>query len=265
MSSSTRSNGRQDRRDFGRLIPVAFSAAALAVAVLGVTPLGSAAGSAAELAKQSVLSGSLSAVEQQKPRVVRGPRGRRGPRGPAGRPGPPGPQGDAGPQGERGAPGERGAEGERGPQGERGQAGTAIATRVRSIREVTTGDQPYPGTLWPTTGGVWTQRAQETDFLVGQVEVRYPAACDGSGDYPPYASLTLNLDGELTGSAYVQFYPGGAGTHQRMGVYFYPSNVLFAPGDDLTRAMTARVKDTCTGAGQDFTFTALKIDVISAS
>jgi hypothetical protein len=129
---------------------------------------------------------------------------------------------------------------------------------------VATGDLPYPGTPWPTTGGVWTQRAQETDFLVGQVEVRYPAACDGSVNNPAYASLTVNLDGEVTGSAYVQFYAAGAGTRQRLGVHFYPSNALFAPGDDLTRAMTARVMDTCTGPGQDFTFTALKIDVISA-
>jgi hypothetical protein len=40
---------------------------------------------------------------------------------------------------------------------------------------------------------------------------------------------------------------------------------LLAPDADLTRVITAKVMDSCTGAGQDFTFDNLKIDVIAAS
>ena len=46
---------------------------------------------------------------------------------------------------------------------------------------------------------------------------------------------------------------------------FYPvGNALLAPGVDLTRVVTARVADSCTGAGQDYTFESLKIDVVAA-
>jgi hypothetical protein len=68
-------------------IAIALSSAALAVAVLGVTPLGSAAGSAVQVAKDSVLTSAPSATAKEK-RPIRGPRGRRGPVGP---PGPRGP------------------------------------------------------------------------------------------------------------------------------------------------------------------------------
>jgi hypothetical protein len=77
--------------------------------------------------------------------------------------------------------------------------------------------------------------------------------------------VTVNLDGEVVGSAYASFYPGNAGRPQRLGLQFYAGNALLAPDADLTRVMTARVMDTCTGTDQDFTFNSLKIDVISAS
>jgi hypothetical protein len=238
-------------------ITVALSAAALAVALLGATSLGSAA----EIATRSVLA-APSAVEKSKQRGPRGPRGRVGRPGPPGAKGDTGPQGERGPQGEHGEQGERGAQGERGTQGERGAAGTAVATRIRSTREVATGSGS--SVLWPMTGNSWTQRADSTHLLVGQVEVRYPAACDGTGTYSPYGYLNVILDGEYVGSAYAGWYSGAGGRTQTLGVSFYPG-ALLAPGDDLTRAMTVRVSDTCTGAGQDFTFDAFKVDVISAS
>jgi hypothetical protein len=61
------------------------------------------------------------------------------------------------------------------------------------------------------------------------------------------------------------FYPGSAGQSQRLAVSFFPTSALFGPDFDLTHVITARVLDTCTGAGQEFTFDALKIDVVSVS
>jgi Collagen triple helix repeat (20 copies) len=188
------------------------------------------------------------------PGAKRALRGQRGPRGFTGAPGA---------QGVQGAQGERGLQGERGPQGERGAAGTAVATRVRSTREVTTGSGS--SVLWPMVGNLWTQRADSTHLLVGQVQVRYPAACDGTGEYPSYGYLNVIIDGEYVGSAYAGWYAGSAGHTQTLGVSFYPSTALLAPGDELTRVMAVRVSDTCTGAGQDFTFESFKVDVIAAS
>jgi Collagen triple helix repeat (20 copies) len=233
---------------------VALSAAALVVAVLGA----SSVGSGAQLVRNSVLKATPLHLDAK---AVRGPRG---PRGRAGRPGPRGPKGDAGAPGERGIQGERGPQGDRGPQGERGVAGTAVAARVRSTREIATGSAGWPGVVWPLTANTWTQRAGETDLLVAQVDVHSPAVCDKAGEYEPYAYLTVNLDGAAVGSGYVSFYPGSGGRTQTIGLYFYPVSALLAPDDPVSHVVTARVTDTCAGAGQDFTFESFKLDVIAA-
>ena len=55
-----------------------------------------------------------------------------------------------------------------------------------------------------------------------------------------------------------------AGRSQTIGLYFYPTNALLAPDADLSHIVTAKVMDTCTGSGQDFTFESFKLDVIGA-
>jgi hypothetical protein len=118
---------------------------------------------------------------------------------------------------------------------------------------------------WPLTGNVWTQRAGETELLLGMVEVRNPSACDAPDQYGAYASLNLILDGEFIGSAYVGFYPGSGGRTQKIPINFYSLSGLMAPDSDLTRVVMARASDSCTGGEQNFTFKSLKLDVIGAS
>jgi Collagen triple helix repeat (20 copies) len=245
-------------------VSLAFSAAALAVALLGITPLGSAAGTAAGVARESVLGSAAPAGPhaKPKPRVVRGPRGARGPTGPRG---PQGPKGEAGPAGAAGAPGERGSQGERGPQGDRGPAGAAIATRVRNVGELKTGSSGYPGVAWSLAGNIWSQASVETQLLFGEVTVRYPDACGGNGTSQPYATIGIFIDGQSFGSAYASFYPGSEGRSQTLGLYFYPSGALISPGANLTHVITVKALDSCTGTGQEFTFESLKIDVVSVS
>lgn len=247
-------------------IALALSAAALVVAVLGVTSLGSAAGNAADAARQSVFSSASPASADAKPGIVRGPRGPRGPRGfrgragPIGAPGQPGPQG---PAGERGQQGERGLQGERGAPGERGAAGVVVAARIRSVGVATTGDGF--STPWPLTGNVWTHGATETHMLFGQATLRHPEACGTPDSFPRGAHLSIVLDGEFAGSGSTSFHPSWAGRVHTLAVSFYPvGNALLAPGADLTRVVTARVADSCAGAGQDYTFESLKIDVVAA-
>lgn len=238
----------------GRLA-VAMSSAALVVAALGITSLGSASGTAVDLARDSV---GASPHAQQK--TIRGPRG------PRGRQGRPGPRGPVGPAGERGPQGERGAQGERGLQGVAGvpgAPGTAVAAHVRSAGEQSTGDMPNE--RWALVDNVWTQGTDETDLLFGEVLVRYPANCDPQDQYGGYAYLNVFVDGDPVGSAYLGFYEGSAGRTQRVGISFYPSAGLMAPDVDQVRVVTARVSDTCKGADQSFTFKSLKLDVVSVS
>jgi hypothetical protein len=241
-------------------LSLALSSAAFALALLGVTPLGSAA---IDIGRDSVSESP--AAKFVTIRGPRGPRGRPGRPGPAGPPGAQGAQGPPGPQGAAGAQGATGPQGERGPQGEAGPAGTAIATRVRAVREITTGEPPYETTLWPLTGNVWTQYGGETNLLFGQAEVRVPTACDAATGQSAYGYLSVLIDGEFVGSASMGFYPQIAGRSQRIGVFFYPSAALMALDADVTHVVAARVSDSCTGADQNFTFKTLQLDVIAAS
>jgi Collagen triple helix repeat (20 copies) len=241
-------------------ISIALSAAALVVAVLGAAALASGA----EITRQ--LPSALPGASQAQPKVVRGPRGPRGPRGRIGQRGAQGPKGDAGPQGERGTQGDRGPQGAAGPQGERGPvgpAGSTLATRVRSAHEVTSAS--LPGVSWPLTGNIWTQDADETELMLGQVRVRFPSACDGNGGYPGSANVNVLIDGEYIAYGGVIFYPGPEGRTQTIGLYFNAPNGLLAPDDNVDHMMTAKVTDSCTGADQHFTFVSFKVDIIGVS
>ena len=128
-----------------------------------------------------------------------------------------------------------------------------------------TGDVAYPGVLWPLTGHTWPQAAGETQFLFATVQVRLPEACTGAGTNPPFGTIGVFVDGHSIGSAYAYFHPSGAGRLQSAGFSFYPSSALLGPDAGLTHVLTARVLDSCTETGQDFTFDSLKIDVVSVS
>jgi hypothetical protein len=136
------------------------------------------------------------------------------------------------------------------------------AARIRSTQEVTTGTASYPGTPWPVTGNIWTQKAGETQLLVGKVDVRYPEECDGTEPYAPWGAVQVFIDGEPAASSWVSFYPGAAGFTRTVGLSFYPVGAVFAGDSEATHVLTARVMDACAGAGQNFTFDALHIDVI---
>jgi hypothetical protein len=110
--------------------PIAASAGALIVSVLGATSLGQAATDAAE-SKLSETVGLTKTAAPTGRRPLRGPRGPRGPRGFRGPVGPQGPAGTAGPQGNPGPQGAPGAEGPRGLEGPPGPPG------------------PFPGDLPP--------------------------------------------------------------------------------------------------------------------
>jgi hypothetical protein len=112
---------------------------------------------------------------------------------------------------------------------------------------------------------MWSQPAGETQLFVGKVDVRYPATCDGSGTSPAGAQVTVSIDGLPAAYGSVPFYPELAGTTRALGLNFYPVAAVFADESAVSHVLTATVMDSCTGAGQDFTFEKLHIDVIGVS
>ncbi len=112
--------------------------------------------------------------------------------------------------------------------------------------------------VWPLTGNIWTQAADEINLLFGQAEVSLPTACDGQFRS---ASVSVFIDGGFVGSGFVSFHPQAPPT-QRIGLLFHSAAALMAPDVDANHIVTARVQDDCAGADQNFTFTSFQLDVV---
>jgi hypothetical protein len=159
--------------------------------------------------------------------------------------------------------GASGAIGSQGPKGDTGASGTSIAGRIRNVGTVTSSGK-YQQSDWPMTGFVWTQEATATKLLLGQVTMRMPTASDPpQADYSGYGSVSIYDKSTYIGYASLGFYPGNAGSSQTVPIYFQLGGGFLAPGTDTSRVLSVKVMDGCGGAGQDFTFESLKIDVLS--
>lgn len=140
-------------------LPWAFTSAALAVAILGATPLGHAAARAVETippfakkASYANVAGNAARLDGRAASTTGKPgtipvadgkgklpaaAGAVGPRGPQGSPGPPGP---AGPQGAQGAPGRPGAQGDQGDPGANGASAIRFFALVRPDGTIAAGN-----------------------------------------------------------------------------------------------------------------------------
>jgi hypothetical protein len=165
--------------------------------------------------------------------------------------------------------GPQGPPGEQGPKGDPGPAGALIATRIHNVGQTTSGAWSAE-TLWPLTGGVWTQAAGALNLLFGQATVKVPAACDSASVPPggqflfPAGYVTVFVDGEQLAVGLAIFTPGfggpsNAGQSVRVPLSFNP---IFPPAAATSHTLTVKVKDGCGGAGQDFTFESLEVDVV---
>jgi hypothetical protein len=153
-------------------LAVALSAAALVVALLGTTSLGTAAEKTVEKGVSALRGGK---AEKASARGPRGPRGRRGPRGPRGY------------RGFLGAPGEK---------GERGDPGPSEAHETRSTTPVViTGDSESNETVVLTSSalpaGVYGVTAQVT--LAGTGYGRVTCQARGPGASGPRLGVPARL------------------------------------------------------------------------
>ena len=256
-------------------LPIVLSGIALAIAVLSASPLGDAARSIVPFANNADRVDQLHASKTPKAGQLL-PLGKNA-KFPAsvltakqGATGAQGPKGDTGPQGATGAQGPKGDTGLQGPKGDAGATGppgAAVSTHVRSSAPVTSTVIGAQVPWQPLTGSSWTQKAGETNVLYGQVTINVPSACDGNGS----GVVTVKVDGMNAGAASAIGAGPVLGTSVRVPISFhapglgYVGGAFVAPTSDTPHTVTGQVTDSCGGAGQDFTFDSLGVDVMSIS
>jgi hypothetical protein len=127
------------------------------------------------------------------------------------------------------------------------------------IRATGTGTVAAPhgaSTGVPLSGASWTQAAGELDLLVGSVTLQTPATCTGSlGN-----ALVVNVDGTATTFALAPTAPASS----TVTVPIVVAGIM-EPTASASHTITTSLANSCTKAGEDFTVSAVKLDVVKFS
>jgi hypothetical protein len=148
------------------------------------------------------------------------------------------------------AAGSAGPTGAPGPQGLPG--GASVGARAR----MSGGSVAAPNganTAVPLTGGTWTQLSSELDLITGSITVQIPATCTGSFGN----ALVVSVDGTPATFA-------AAPTAPASGTATLPFNVgtLTDPGQSASHTITASFGNSCTKAGETYTVTGVRLDIV---
>ncbi|HUE27288.1 MAG TPA: hypothetical protein VMP89_10985 [Solirubrobacteraceae bacterium] len=167
--------------------------------------------------------------------------------------GPAGAAGADGAMGPAGGPGPTGVAGDPGPQGAAGHDGSAsVAVRARSTGQVVV---PHGATTdIPLSGGTWTQAANDLNLVTGSVTMEIPQSCTGSFGN----TLLVYVDGVANTFAVAPTSPANSTVTVPVVV-----SELMEPGADTQHTMTAKLQNSCTKSGEDYTITDAKIDVVN--
>jgi hypothetical protein len=149
-----------------------------------------------------------------------------------------------------GATGAAGPTGAPGPQGLPG--GASVGARVR-MSGASVGAPNSANTAVPLTGGTWTQLSNELDLIAGSITVQIPATCTGSFGN----ALVVSVDGTPATFA-------AAPTAPASGTATIPFNVgtLTEPGQSASHTITASFANSCTKAGESYTVTGVRLDIV---
>jgi hypothetical protein len=153
----------------------------------------------------------------------------------------------------KGAAGSPGSAGPPGPTGASGQNGSAnIVARARGTGTITA---PHGATTnVPLTGGSWTQGGSELSLITGSMTLGIPASCTGS-----YGNgLVISIDGVPNTFGVAPTSPAST----TVTVPFMVSE-LEDSGASAQHTITAQLADTCTKAGEDYTVSNVKLDVVN--
>jgi hypothetical protein len=219
-----------------QLAPGSVTAKALANGAVTHSKLAPHSVYAGNLAKRQLTAADFKPGALQS--ALRGPTGAKGSAGPAGGGGGYGP---AGPMGGGGA---------MGPAGHDGSA--SVALRARSTGSVT---GPHgASTTVPLTAGSWTQAANDVNLVTGSVTIGVPQSCTGSFGN----SVVLSVDGIPNTFAVAPTAPANT----TVTIPLVVSEVM-EPGADKQHTITAKLQNSCTKSGEDYTLTDAKIDVVN--
>jgi hypothetical protein len=105
----------------------------------------------------------------------------------------------------------------------------------------------------PLTGNTWTQAADEDDLVFGAITYQSPPFCTTQSGAQAQLSVSLFVDGAFAGTLVASdlVSPGATAA-------FPMPLILFEPGSDMARTLTATVSSNCF---EQFTITDLRLDV----
>jgi hypothetical protein len=140
-----------------------------------------------------------------------------------------------------------------GPAGPAGANGTgSIVARARGTGTVTA---PHgASTAVPLSSATWTQGVGDLNLITGSMQVGIPSSCTGSFGN----ALIVSVDGVPNTFA-------SAPTAPASGTATIPFAIseLMEPGASTQHTVTAKLGNSCTKSGEDYTVGNVKIDVVS--
>lgn len=189
---------------------------------------------ARSVTETNLLKHSLSAAVF-KPGTIKKITGANGNSGAAGPTGPSGSNGKAGPTGPAGADGNASIV-------MRSQAGGAVTAPHGAATDI------------PLNGATWTQGANDLNLIAGSVTIKTPASCTGSFGN----SFLLSVDGVPATFGVAPNAPVSTTMTIPIAV-----GSLMEPGASTPHQITAKLANSCTKSGEDYTVTGAKLDVLS--
>jgi hypothetical protein len=151
--------------------------------------------------------------------------------------------------GGRGEPGSKGDPGAQGPTGVPG--GAAVVGRPRSSGAVSA---PHgANTNIPLSNAGWTQARGELDLITGSLSMHIPSACTGSFGN----AVVVSVDGNATTVGLGPTLPASGTATVPLVV-----GTLTEPDSATAHRISASFANSCTKDGEDYTVSAVKLDVI---
>jgi hypothetical protein len=152
--------------------------------------------------------------------------------------------------------GRRGSRGPAGPAGAKGAAGKdGSASVVMAARETGNVTAPHgAATDVPLADASWTQGGNDVNLLMGSMQIGIPSSCTGSFGN----SLVLSVDGIPNTFALAPTVPAST----TVTVPFVVSEVM-EPGSTAQHLVTAKLMNTCTKSGEDYSVSNVKVDAVN--
>ena len=211
------------------LKPGSVSSAAIAPGAVTHSKLAARSISETNLVKHSLTAAVFKASTLKKIGGANGSDGGSGPTGPAGT------NGKAGPTGPAGADGNASVV-------MRSQGGSTVTAPHGASTDI------------PLSGANWTQGAHDLNLIAGSLTIKIPPGCTGSFGN----SVLVSVDGVATTFGLAPNAPVSSTVSVPIAV-----GTVMEPGASTPHQITAKLANSCTKSGEDYTVTGAKLDVLS--